>query len=113
MRGEDEGLAADDTQARKRVRPTRGRGKAGMRATEQVLEAANHVVQRVETENDFGRDAFVELVADGELTGKVIGLQVKSGASYFHGGRWVIPGDVSDFTLWRESSVPMFGIVHD
>jgi hypothetical protein len=84
-----------------------------MRAVVDALESANLVVQPVETENDFGRDAFVELVRDGDLTGKVIGIQVKSGMSHLVGGRWLIPGADSDFTLWRESSVPMFGMVWD
>ena len=98
---------------RKRVRGSRATGKAGMRLVEGVLEAADLVVQRVETENDIGRDAFVDLVLEGEVTGHVVALQVKAGASHRCKAQWVIPGTESDFTLWRESGVPMFGVVHD
>lgn len=80
---------------------------------EAALERANLVVQRVETENDVGRDAFVEIVEGNDVTGGVISLQVKSQRSCFHQGRWVLPGKPADFTLWRESTVPVFGIVHD
>ena len=103
-----------DLVQRKQSRPTRARGKAGYRRLEAILEAANIVVQRVETENDIGRDAFVDIVEGTDVTGGVICVQVKSGRkSYFHGGNWLIPGRTSDFVLWRESTVPFFGIAHD
>jgi hypothetical protein len=34
-------------------------------------------------------------------------------ASFFHEGRWILPGEPEDFNLWRESTVPFFGVVHD
>lgn len=70
-------------------------------------------MQRVETENDIGRDAFVDLVDGTDVTGGVICVQVKSGKSFLHEGQWVIPGEAADFTLWRESTVPFFGAVQD
>lgn len=98
---------------RKQARPSRARGRAGYRRLEAVLEAENLVVQRVETENDIGRDAFVDIVAGTDVTGGVICVQVKSGPSYCWSGQWVVPGEPADFTLWRESTVPVFGVVHD
>lgn len=103
----------DDRGPRKQSRPTRARGKAGYRRLEAILEAANIVVQRVETENDIGRDAFVDIVDGTDVTGGVICVQVKSGKSFLHEGQWVMPGEAADFTLWRESTVPFFGAVHD
>ena len=98
-----------DLVQRKQARPTRARGKAGYRRLEAVLESANIVVQRVETENDIGRDAFVDIVDGTEVTGGVICVQVKSGRkSYFYDGNWLIPGKPADFTLWRiVISLPM------
>ena len=84
-----------------------------MREVEKVLEAANLVVQQVTTENDIGRDAYIDVVDGDEVTGGVVALQVKSGASFKVGEVWLIPGDPADFTLWRESTVPMYGVVHD
>lgn len=98
---------------RKQSRATRARGKAGQRAVEAVLESANLIVQRVESENDIGRDAYVDIVEGIDVTGGVISLQVKSGKSFHHRGQWVVPGEPKDFTLWRESTVPFFGVVHD
>ncbi|MDQ2845848.1 MAG: DUF4365 domain-containing protein [Actinomycetota bacterium] len=103
----------DDHVQRKQSRPTRARGKAGYRRLEAILEAANIVVQRVETENDIGRDAFVDLVEGTDVSGGVICVQVKSGQSFLHKGQWVVPGKAADLTLWRESTVPFFGVVHD
>lgn len=102
-----------DLVQRKQSTPSRARGKAGYRRVEAVLEAANILVQRVETENDVGRDAFVDIVDGTDVTGGVICVQVKSGPSFFHENRWIIPGRTADFTLWRESTIPVFGIAHD
>lgn len=103
----------DDLVQRKQSGPSRALGKAGLRRFESVLEAGNIVVQAVATENDIGRDAFVDIVRGTDVTGGVICVQVKSGKSFFHNSQWVIPGKPSDFTLWRESTIPVFGIVHD
>ena len=102
-----------DLVQRKQSRSSRVRGKAGYRRLESVLEAANIVVQHVETENDIGRDAFVDIVDGNDVTGGVISVQVKSGPSFLYEGQWIIPGKPADFTLWRESTVPVFGVVHD
>lgn len=57
--------------------------------------------------------AFVDIVDGTDVTGGVICVQVKSGKSFLHEGQWVMPGEAADFTLWRESTVPFFGAVHD
>lgn len=84
-----------------------------MLAVEQCLNRENLIVQPVSGENDIGRDAYVDVVRGTDVTGEVVALQVKSGPSFRQDDRWVIPGDPQDFTLWRESTVPMFGVVHD
>ncbi len=84
-----------------------------MRRVEEILEGAGLVVQPIDTDNDIGRDAWVELTEGAAVSGSVIAIQVKSGPSYFHLGRWGIPGSEEDFSLWRETSVPMFGISHN
>lgn len=80
---------------------------------EELLESANLIVHRIEAENDIGRDLHVDVVEGTDVTGGVIGIQVKTGASFHHRGRWVLPGTPQDFVLWEESSVPMFGVVVD
>jgi hypothetical protein len=77
-----------------------------------VLEAGHHVVQMVESENDIGRDAFVEIVSGTDVTGGVVSLQIKSGQSHCHDGTWVITASPGDLTLWREGTVPFFGVAH-
>lgn len=101
------------TGARKQVTPGQRTGKVGMLELERVLTRAGLVIQPVDTQNDIGRDAYVEVIDETDVTGRVVAVQVKSGASYFHKGSWVVPGSPADFTLWRESSLPMFGVVHD
>jgi uncharacterized protein DUF4365 len=92
-------VGIDDGGPRKQSRPTRARGKAGYRRLEAILEAANIVVQRIETENDIGRDAFVDIVDGTDVTGGVICVQVKSGKSLFHEGQWVVPGEAAALTV--------------
>lgn len=41
------------------------------------------VYRHVNEESDFGIDAYVEIVDEGKATGKLIGIQVKHGESYF------------------------------
>ncbi|MBT9275956.1 DUF4365 domain-containing protein [Phycicoccus sp. MAQZ13P-2] len=110
---ENEAIRRPESVERKQSRPSRARGKAGFRRLEAVLEGANIVVQRVEADNDIGRDAFVDIVSGTYVTGGVVCVQVKSGSSFFYKNQWVIPGKPADFTLWRESTVPVFGVVHD
>lgn len=83
------------------------------------LTLVRHVAGVVGVAQNFvpfgiGRDAFVDIVDGTDVTGGVVCIQVKSGrASYFQQGTWVVPGKPADFTLWRESTVPFFGVVHD
>ena len=98
---------------RKQAPRSRQAGKAGERRVEDALSTQNCIVQWVDTSNDIGRDAYVELVAGTDVLGSVVCIQVKSGSSYQHNGQWSVPGHDSDFSLWRESTVPIFGITHD
>jgi hypothetical protein len=67
----------------------------------------------VAAENDVGRDAYVDLVEGSDITGSIVALQVKGGSSFRRRSRWLIPGTSADFALWRDSSVPIFGIMHN
>ena len=85
-------MATSDKRSPQRKKATRQRreGKAGMREVEAALEEAGLVEQQVARENDIGRDAFVDLVADGEVTGGVVAVQVKSGPSYISSAGWLM-----------------------
>jgi hypothetical protein len=101
------------TGARKRVRPNRPTEQAAIRAVQGLLEDANHLYQPVLGSNDIGKDAYVDIVEHGEVTGDVIALQIKGGESFRRARGYAIPCTASDLELWRSSSIPVFGVVHD
>lgn len=71
------------------------------------------VVDEVDGRSDYGRDLNVDLTRDSEVTGGIIGVQVKGGASYCKHGEWVIPAAPADWEYWRSSTVPIIGMIHD
>ncbi|PSD28794.1 hypothetical protein C7E18_00330 [Stenotrophomonas maltophilia] len=87
--------------------------RQGLRAAADLFERRHHVFQEVPLQHDFGRDALVDFVHEGEMTGLSIGLQIKSGASYRRSdGDYFIPVGAHG-SVWRDSTVPIFGIVFD
>lgn len=71
------------------------------------------VFQPVDTSNDFGKDGYVDVTDEsGFLTGELFSVQVKGGESWSAAGGYRIPvGKHRD--VWRDSTVPVIGIVHD
>ncbi|MEU0985073.1 DUF4365 domain-containing protein [Streptomyces sp. NPDC005953] len=99
--------------ARKRMLRTKQTERAAVNAARAFLEAHECVVQEVDTGNDYGKDLLVDLTEGLEVTGESIAVQVKGGASFFRSGNWGIPAKSVDLRLWLDSSIPIFGFVHD
>jgi Domain of unknown function (DUF4365) len=78
-----------------------------------VFEDANMLVQPIDGSVDIGKDMYVDVTEGDEATGELIALQVKAGESYRKGDHYMIPCKPSDTALWKASTVPIFGIVHD
>jgi Domain of unknown function (DUF4365) len=103
----------DTPPVRKKLLPNRRTTAAAMNAVQTFFEDAGYIFQRVAQENDIGKDAYVDLSHKNYATGELLALQVKGGRSYFRGRRWIIPASNADLSLWRDSSIPVFGVVHD
>lgn len=87
--------------------------KAGVLAVQAFFESNGCVFQPVAQENDFGKDAYVDVGQAGRLTPLCIALQIKSGTSYRSGsGDYAIPLR-THANVWRHSTVPVFGFVYD
>jgi hypothetical protein len=101
-----------------RLRPTRSTERAGVREVTDFFEANNCGVQPVNGENDFGKDLYVDLTRDvdpvgnAEVTGITCAIQVKTGPSYRTASGYQIPLD-QHLHCWRDSTVPVSGIVCD
>jgi hypothetical protein len=105
--------APDAPPARKKLRVGHGSERAGINAVRTLLERHGLVVDEVDGRSDYGRDLNVDITLDGQITGGIIGVQVKSGPTYFRQGRWGIPATPADWEYWRSSTVPIIGMVYD
>jgi hypothetical protein len=78
-----------------------------------LFEQHGCAFQEVAQQNDFGKDAYVDLAADGAVTPLCVAVQVKSGVSYrTAAGDYFVPVEQHAET-WRASTVPVFGLVYD
>jgi hypothetical protein len=67
-------------------------------------------VFREQPTSDFGVDAHVELVGDGAPTGRLLGVQVKSGPSHFsepYKDGWIFRPSSRHMAYWLNHSLPM------
>lgn len=99
--------------SRKRISPEKVTGKIAVNAVRDFFERNSQVYLEVDQSNDYGKDAYIDLAENGEVTGLVIAVQVKGGQSYRRDSTYYIRYSSSDRNLWVDSSVPVFGIVHD
>jgi hypothetical protein len=96
-----------------KVPVTRLVAREGVAAAQSFFEKNNCVFQEVAQQNDFGKDAYVDIVRGGIVTFLCLALQIKSGASYKSAnGDYFIPLE-SHADIWRRSTVPVFGLVYD
>lgn len=83
-------------------------GAVGVTITQLATESElGWIFRRIE-HRDTGLDAEVEVVIGGEATGMLLGLQIKSGASYFRESTeagWRYRGDFDHLEYWREHNL--------
>jgi Domain of unknown function (DUF4365) len=96
-----------------KVPPNRTTEREGVNAARTLFDHVGWIFQDVDQQNDFGKDAYVEVVQSGVVTPLCLALQIKSGDSYRRpSGDYFIPvGGHGE--NWRRSTVPVFGIVYD
>lgn len=95
-----------------KLRPNRTTERAGVNAARAFFESHKQVFQEVELSNDYGKDAYVDFTHDEQVLGVCAGLQIKAGESYRRKAGYAIPVE-GHLQVWRDSSVPMVGIVYD
>jgi hypothetical protein len=94
-------------------RRNRNTEREGVNAARTFFERCGCVFVEIGLENDYGKDAHVDLGNDVSVTSICAGVQIKSGVSYRHNGDYRIPLSSADLEYWKESTVPMIGIVYD
>ena len=106
---EPEELRIDSPRKHLRVGHVGERGSVN--AVRALLEAHGHVVDEVDGRSDYGRDLIVDVTENGEVTGAVVGVQVKGSRRFVRKGDWELPVSAKDRRYWAESSVPVVGIL--
>ncbi|WP_186177733.1 DUF4365 domain-containing protein [Burkholderia gladioli] len=96
-----------------KISSTRRIEREGINAAQAFFEQNNCVFQEISLQNDFGKDAYLDVTREGAFGPLCVALQIKSGRSYrTNSGDYLIPLD-SHANTWRNSTVPIFGIVYD
>jgi hypothetical protein len=106
-------LVNDNPPPRKQLRVGRESERAAVNAVRALLERHAMVVDEVDGRNDYGRDLNVDITVGNQVTGGIIGVQVKGVRSFHRQGRCVMPAKPVDWEYWRSSTVPIIGVVHD
>jgi hypothetical protein len=93
--------------------PERITAREGINAAQAFFERHGCVFQEVAQQNDFGKDAYVDIGENGSVSFLCVAIQVKAGVSYRTAkGDYFIPIDDHAHN-WRYSTVPIFGVVYD
>lgn len=96
-----------------KIPTTRTTSRDGVNAAQTFFEHNGCVFQEVAQQNDFGKDAYVDLSDGRTVTHLCIAVQIKSGGSYrTTDGDYFVPVD-NHSRNWRLSTVPVFALVYD
>ena len=89
--------------------------RRGVNAVEAVFLNEFLWAFREQTVSDFGIDAQSEVFEEEKPTGKLIALQIKTGASYFrpHGSDYIFYGEKRHLEYWLGHSLLIFLVLHD
>jgi hypothetical protein len=89
--------------------------KAGIIAVEAACLPLD-LIWRPIVDEDVGVDGTIEIAVGDFPTGKIVGVQVKSGESYFRSATdatFTFYADQDDLKYWKSLSIPLFLLVHD
>src|SRR5437867_1653418 len=91
--------------------------RAGVYAVGKLIEKELGWIFRDQPPSDYGIDAQIETVEPGgQLKGRLLGAQIKSGRSYFdevHGSGYVYRGEKKHLHYWLEHVLPVIVVLHD
>ncbi len=81
----------------------------GLLYIEQLVNEHGHIFRKTHLEEDVGIDGSIEFVKDGEATGRLLAIQVKSGDSYVAPGkdRFIVPVDEAHLNYWQSYDLPV------
>lgn len=88
--------------------------RAGVAYVDRLCSEAKQAWREL-TRSDVGIDGHIELVENGRPTGKLVGVQIKSGPSFIgrSGQRFVFKASRDNFGYWARYCLPVLGVVYD
>src|SRR6266498_1536481 len=87
--------------------------REGVNAAQRFFEGCGCIFQEVALQNDFGKDAYIDLTFGEIVSPLCIAVQIKSGQPFQSAaGDYFIPVE-RHASNWRSSTVPVFGLVYD
>lgn len=90
---------------------TAATAKVGTNYVRDIVERSGSIFHKIDTENDFGIDATIELFEKDKPLHKHVALQIKSGKSYYSNGKYRIPiGTHREY--WAKYPLPVLGVVY-
>ncbi len=92
---------------------TNSTAKIGVDYLSSIVNEHNCIVQEIDTKNDLGIDALIEIIKDEKPTSKFFAVQVKSGKSYYSKNKNLCKIPVKNhFDYWTKHPLPVYGIVY-
>ncbi|ASA23369.1 DUF4365 domain-containing protein [Paenibacillus donghaensis] len=76
----------------------------------------NCIYHPINQENDFGIDGYIELVENDNVSGKLIGIQLKHGDSFFRSktsGGYKFVGETKHLNYYLNSQSPVYIVIMD
>jgi hypothetical protein len=91
-------------------------GEYGITIIKKIVENDfKWVFRKNHQEHDFGIDAFIDIISEvGQLTGKTIALQIKTGLSYFNENTqtgWIFRGQIEHLNYYLNHDIPVIIII--
>lgn len=108
------GRALDEGDPMAKVLPTDHTERLGIAEFEKICAQAAQIFRELHL-RDVGIDGFIELVLDGQATGLLVGVQVKSGDSFVRNGgtTFCLQADRRHLIYWAGCMFPVIGVVHE
>lgn len=89
--------------------------RIGVSATEKIINQMG-LIFREQPTDDYGIDAQIETIENGYATGKLIAVQIKSGASFFNektSDSIIYRGERKHYDYWLNHSLPVIIVLYD
>lgn len=87
--------------------------RLGVNHARDVVERAGSLFKEINLQHDYGHDATIMLVVNGQVRPREVALQIKSGTSYVAGEICRIPASAAHIHFWAEHDLVTLGVVYD